>query len=1024
MKIRLILLIFLSLMFLSSFSSLPNISISPYIVDASFSEIYGGDEFIVDMNNISRNSSGLIFRERFDYLNKAIWHPISGSWKTVGYLYTDGLQDEWSIILLNISLGYGIYEFKIYSRENVMIGGSMVSKNISSEPLRDKDNAFSIIASIGSCFFYNPPPESISDIVPPKDQWIIFRIKYYRDLFNKSRYCAYTYIIDNWRTIVKNQLTLDNGGLLRFLTYGLGEARFDELLVYRSTSIKFYGLVEGAVIQLYDENGNLAISCMANSSIVEIDLAKYLFPLHNWRIKVIFPPYIQYSFNGNMFYDGINSTIHISDRRSLLAIYSGEINISGPYNISWIIPRDASIINLTIASDGERHIYLNYDTIPLNFFKKIVFKNIDSSGELYLYTYLPNIVKKLDIYDVDRDIHNPLDVNPGDLLDIKIYVRSNLTQLKNADMIVKVLNKSNDSLIDEIMAKTDVNGIGNIRINAPLYSFKLKIYVNYTSRYIRLIGFNETSFKIKSFIYLEGPQSIPPLKSFKIYVHLFTSTYDICGREIILQKWSNNGWINITSGVTNCSGIAEINMALEETGTHDFRAIFIGDDQYSSAVSSIISIHVLKKVLLNLSGPSNYPRGRMFTLNVYLSSNHSPVSNKLVRLYRSIDLTNWTMVGENTTDLNGYTCFKVIENNSGLYYYRAIFDGDDEYSRAESNIIIINIVSTPTYVKLISPLYTNVTISFVLKARLTDDLDNPIMGREILFMKKIGDTWIKIGRNITDENGYAYIYLYENSTGEYYYRAVFEGDSLYGRSISKERAISIYRLSIRIKAFIDKPKIYVDERFRITALLSYVNNTVLRNMPVEFYGVEDKLIGVSYTNDSGHASATYVISSPGNFTLKIVFAGDSFRDKCVVRINVSIYRIPTFLVLSGPIQSMEDEVFVLKCILKDIFGKNISGREIVFERKVGDEWKVIGINISINGLAQLNVVENEMGQYSYRAIFRGDYKYEKSISNEINVSINIGFKKLLFLILLLIVLIIVLFGIIVWRRRSHESTKS
>ncbi|HDJ89262.1 MAG TPA: hypothetical protein ENG40_01035, partial [Thermoprotei archaeon] len=254
MERKLILLLILSSIFLTlsinSLYSHPVVSLPPYIVESQFGEIYGGDTFIVEGNKIYRNSSGLIFRERFDFLNRSIWCPVSGEWRSVGYLYTECVSNEWNIVFLNLSLRYGIYEFKIYSDQPIMIGGGMVYENISSEPFHSGNNIFSIIASIDTAFFYNPPPGGISNIIPPKDKWITCRIKYYRDLLNKSKYSAYTYIDGKWKTIIEDEKTSDKVGFLRFMASGLGEARFDELLIYRSTSIKIYGVMEGAVIQL------------------------------------------------------------------------------------------------------------------------------------------------------------------------------------------------------------------------------------------------------------------------------------------------------------------------------------------------------------------------------------------------------------------------------------------------------------------------------------------------------------------------------------------------------------------------------------------------------------------------------------------------------------------------------------------------------------------------------------------------------------------------------------------------------
>ena len=62
-----------------------------------------------------------------------------------------------------------------------------------------------------------------------------------------------------------------------------------------------------------------------------------------------------------------------------------------------------------------------------------------------------------------------------------------------------------------------------------------------------------------------------------------------------------------------------------------------------------------------------------------------PVQGRTVRFYASGDGSVWTLIGEGTTDSNGYT--SVVYDASGRMWFKAEFEGDEYYESASAVVV-------------------------------------------------------------------------------------------------------------------------------------------------------------------------------------------------------------------------------------------------------------------------------------------------------------------------------------------------
>ena len=84
--------------------------------------------------------------------------------------------------------------------------------------------------------------------------------------------------------------------------------------------------------------------------------------------------------------------------------------------------------------------------------------------------------------------------------------------------------------------------------------------------------------------------------------------------------------------------------------------------------------------------------GGSFTLTAELRDQEgNPISNAEIEFYESRDSTNWRLISTRATDSEGRASL-TLGRSSGVYYYKAVFNGTDEYKPSHSNIVRIDVL--------------------------------------------------------------------------------------------------------------------------------------------------------------------------------------------------------------------------------------------------------------------------------------------------------------------------------------------
>lgn len=196
----------------------------------------------------------------------------------------------------------------------------------------------------------------------------------------------------------------------------------------------------------------------------------------------------------------------------------------------------------------------------------------------------------------------------------------------------------------------------------------------------------------------------------------------------------------------------------------------------------------------------------------------------------------------------------------GTQTYHVVFDGDDEYNRAISRNVSIDVNEAPRVASI--TLATDDSDYFVendiiLTATVIDQYNNPISGKTISF--DIDSS--SIGTGVTNENGIATVNFKTNYVGELEFIAKYNNISSNSVSVSiDEWTPSSIVLSC------NKEYVVKNNPVILTATVKDGKNHGMNNQTVSFK-VNNTKVGESTTNSNGVATYTYTPSSSGTITL-------------------------------------------------------------------------------------------------------------------------------------------------------------
>ncbi|ADI31504.1 S8 family serine peptidase [Staphylothermus hellenicus] len=554
------------------------------------------------------------------------------------------------------------------------------------------------------------------------------------------------------------------------------------------------------------------------------------------------------------------------------------------------------------------------------------------------------------------------------------------------------------------------------RIEAETNSTNVKVYESA----IFTISLNHTCNKI-----------VRPVRNAKVYLEIYNKT--------------RNSWIITNMSTTDSNGYASITYRFTRNGTYIFRARYEGNTTFIGAATNTITIHVKKLntqfIIINkpISGATEEP---IHILAKLVDEKHRPIRKSIVWLEKLVNDT-WIKISYNTTDENGIVYLSWIEDKSGIFNYRLLYGGKDYVYNPSIRNFSLTIASTSTKLSLVSSskeILVNTT--FTLAAYLYSNKKS-IRQATVYLQKRINNTWITIGKNITDTTGHTIFKIYEPYAGNYTYRAVYYGNLTFSGTISNYVEIRI--VPVETFLLLEAPKsAYVKERILVKARLNTLFPFIkpLSQQPVELWintkGADWSKLAVNYTDQYGIAyfyisfnnSGTYLIkavySAPGKNNYRQIYS-DTHSDTIILK----VLKIQTFLLLfTNTTRAGKHETILLAARLVDYKLLPIVNATIDFYIINNSRLVYIGTAITNStGYAVLAITYNFSDTTTFISVFNGTNKYQKTLSNYVKVkyieeninSNNIFDQNNLLLLLLLVILPITIFFYVYIRKKTSKG---
>ena len=300
------------------------------------------------------------------------------------------------------------------------------------------------------------------------------------------------------------------------------------------------------------------------------------------------------------------------------------------------------------------------------------------------------------------------------------------------------------------------------------------------------------------------------------------------------------------SSVTDSNGVASYTYAPLSVGSCTLTA------QCGGVESSSVTVTVNKITsTISLTGSNvTYPS------NVSLSGSLSAGSGKSVKIYQDNVLIDTV-----TTGTGGAYTKTVTGLNAGSYTFKAVFDGDSQYSSVTSSDKSITVSkATPTISLATSSDTVDVGETFTLSGTLSVGTGQSVKVYQ-------GDTLVD---TVTTSTGGAYSKSITPSTaGTYTYKTVFEATTNYNSVTSSTVTVSVgdaptpVPTSITLSA--DKSILsYADtESAVLSATVKDQDSQVMEGVTVEFFNGSTSM-GTATTNSSGIATKTYASAGAGD----------------------------------------------------------------------------------------------------------------------------------------------------------------
>ena len=932
----------------------------------SLGSVYGGDVYRWTGSRLVREASGSLLYEGFSS-TPGDWRATAGTWSVSGGNAVGSSPSGWGFYEYGRAVPRSAGDVVVFETKLVVDASTRGGISLSSTPgdTGDPYTSSSVVATLvaksDAGMEYAPPSGADTSIVPPSGRPMWLRIVYY----TAGRYEAYVDLGDGWRR-VHGDSTSSVDVIVRLVVKDSGEAKFDYVAAYKGFTVKFTNLDPGSVVMLYSGD-TLVASAMADASgEAVVDVSGLHLPLRDVKAKVVVPPMtlcvenVGCSGAAGRFYA-------VAGEETVKIWYTKRFGDNVTFTwVRWVIPAQASVVNMTVTSGSSRSGYTSPRIYTLGQFKLVSFNmpgGVRGDG-VTLYLTTPNIVDNFTLYSVDRGLSNPPDAYAGEAMRGYVEASDGSSSLRGARAALVFLRMPGRVRVATLTATTGADGFAVIGFEFPAHPSLIVALSYYSPNGTEwYFGIAEHPLKLATLLRMNAPPAWPEERDVPLVARLSSGEAGIGLREVRFQVYRDSSWVTIASAETNSTGYASASYTPPGPGVYRFRAVYGGEAWYSGSTSGVVEVVVKKVPLLTAWAPASAAVGRAFRINASLTYGGSPLPGRSLVLQRSIDGVEWSPVTAAVTGSDGYAYFTVVEPAAGTYYYRVVYAGDTEYMPRVSGRLTVEVGRIPVRITLEAGGPINATVPVELRALIVEEGGGPVTGAPV--------TMTVDGRPLctatTDAAGSASCIWTPVAPGPHRVSASFPGDEARMPG-SASRVLIVHKLSVRLSAS-PSGVAYAGRPVEMKIVLALANGTPLD-------GTVDYDAGPAGSGSvevrSGHALLNLTFPSSGRYTVRLRYGGDAMREAASWEGGVEVEKVPVNVSVEAPRSVEEGGTAAIRVRVMDLFGEPVEGVGVVLW---GDGVQLGASTTGSDGVAVIRVRWPGAGRLKLRVSVEGSGVY-------------------------------------------------
>ncbi len=450
------------------------------------------------------------------------------------------------------------------------------------------------------------------------------------------------------------------------------------------------------------------------------------------------------------------------------------------------------------------------------------------------------------------------------------------------------------------------------------------------------------------------------------------------------------------------------------TGTYYFRAEFSGTSQYTGSVSpvtqaTVTSLPGANATSVTIETSSSTPTaGTPFTLSGILTDSGSGlgIGYQPLALQVSRDGTTWNAAALVTTLPDGNYTVSQMQGTAGTYQYRAVFNGNVDFTGSTSPVTTINVVSKTAKGTALTLNVTPVTIMAGEQVTATGKLTDSSSGRGLsglavmLQYSTDGLNWNTAGLGATRLGEYTIRHT-PAEAANYTYRTVFSGSITYSPAESPAVAVTVNAPpqpeATTLTLTVTPDTASIGGVITLNGTLSTQDDgTGLGNRQVRLQSSTD---GVNWnpgwlTNTFPNGYYIFLQSNVngGTFYYRAVYDGDATTLASMSPVIEVIVKKPSAItaLVNPVIVDSGDDVTITGVLTDSVSNTGLGGETVTVELSTDTtNWTAAGTTTSGAGGTYV-FVDTPSGYIPlyYRAHFMGSAYYEESISNSIGIFVR------------------------------------